>query len=83
MFEDVDVTAHNLRSDVLGEGVITAMDVILSLGDQDEITYELKWYESIGTARLVKNYWVEAIDGARAMRFRLRGWAFEVQGCRR
>ena len=61
-FENVEVTPHNLRGDIFKEGVITAIDVILSLGDQDEITYKLKWYESIGSARIVKDYWVEAID---------------------
>lgn len=61
-FHDVEVTAHDLRSDVFREGVITAIDVIMSLGDQEEIKYQLQWYESIGTAGIVKNYWVEGID---------------------
>jgi hypothetical protein len=60
-FEDVEVTAHNLRNDTFQNDVITAIDVILSLGDQGKLSYELKWYESIGTAHLVKNYWVESI----------------------
>lgn len=63
VFEDVEVTPHNVRSDVLQEDVTTAVDVIMSLGDQGKITYELKWYDSIGTAGIVKSYWVEAIDG--------------------
>jgi hypothetical protein len=65
-FENVEVTAHNLRSDALREGTITALDVILSLGDQGKIEYGLQWYESIGSARPVKSYWVEAIDGDKA-----------------
>jgi hypothetical protein len=56
------VTAHNLRDDVFHSGIITAVDVILSLGDQGKLTYGLQWYESIGTAGVVKNYWVERID---------------------
>jgi hypothetical protein len=61
-YDDVEVTPHNLRNDVFQEGVMTAIDVILSLGDQDKIEYTLKWYESIGTAQIVKNYWVEGIN---------------------
>lgn len=34
----------------------------MSLADEGEITYQLQWYESIGTASIVKNYWVEAIN---------------------
>ncbi|UCH02073.1 MAG: hypothetical protein JSV20_09745 [Candidatus Bathyarchaeota archaeon] len=62
-YENVEVIPHNLRNDVFRENVTTAIDVIMTLGDQGKITYELQWYESIGSARIVKNYWVEAIDG--------------------
>ena len=61
-FEDVEVTAHNLRSDVFMKDTITAIDVIQTLGDKGLIDYELMWYEEIGTARIVKNYWVESIN---------------------
>ncbi|UCH57022.1 MAG: hypothetical protein JSV18_06705, partial [Candidatus Bathyarchaeota archaeon] len=61
-FKDVEVTAHDLRNDTFQDGVITAIDVILSLGDEGKLSYGLKWYDSIGTARIVKNYWVESID---------------------
>lgn len=61
-FENVDVTPHNMRSDVFRENIPVALDVIMSLGDQGKINYELKWYESIGTASIVKDYWVEALD---------------------
>jgi hypothetical protein len=60
-FLDVVVSPHNLRNDTFQDGVITAIDVILSLGDEGKLEYGLKWYESIGTARIVKNYWVESI----------------------
>jgi hypothetical protein len=66
-FSNVTVTPHNLRNDTFQENVITAIDVILSLGDQDEIEYELQWYDSIGTADFVRSYWVDAIDGDRAV----------------
>ena len=61
-FEDVEVTAHNLRLDVFMKDTITAIDVIQTLGDKGLIDYELMWYEEIGTARIVKNYWVESIN---------------------
>jgi hypothetical protein len=61
-FKNVEVTAHNLRSDQFKDGVITAIDVIMSLGDQGKITYDLKWYEEIGAAKVVKNYWVHRIN---------------------
>ncbi|MGM0366506.1 MAG: hypothetical protein ACQEP5_08225 [Actinomycetota bacterium] len=61
-FENVEVTAHNLRNDMLKEGTITAIDTIMTLGDEGSIDYELFWYESIGTAEIVKNYWVNRIN---------------------
>jgi hypothetical protein len=42
-------------------GVITAIDVVISLAEQGKITYELQWYESIGLAK-VKNYFVQRIN---------------------
>lgn len=61
-FTDVEVTPHNLRTDMFQENITTAIDVILSLGDQEALTYKLQWYETIGSARIVKNYWVDGID---------------------
>jgi len=61
-FKNVTVTPHNLRNDIFQEGTITALDVILSLEDQEKLSIELQYYESIGTAGLVKSYWVEAIN---------------------
>jgi len=60
-FSNVLVTAHNLRNDTFQDGVITGIDVILSLGDQGLITYQLKWYETIGMDE-IKSYWVEGIN---------------------
>ena len=67
-FENVEVTPHNLRNDVFQDGVITAIDVILSLGDKDKLNYDLQWYESIGSAGIVKSYWVERINEDKAHR---------------
>ena len=65
-FNDVVVTSHNLRNDTFQENVITAIDVILSLADQGKITYELQWYDSIGTASIVRSYWVDSINKNKA-----------------
>lgn len=64
IFKNIEVTAHDLRSDIFkrGEGVIKAIDAIMSLSDQEKISYDFQWYESIGTAGMVKNYWVERIN---------------------
>lgn len=61
-FENVEVTAHNMRSDMFQTGVITAIDTILSLGEAGLLSFDLQWYESIGTAGVVKSYWVERIN---------------------
>ena len=61
-FQNVVVNAHNLRNDTFQDGVITAIDVIMTLGDLGLIDYELKWYDRVGGARVVRNYWVESIN---------------------
>lgn len=63
LFKNVELKSHNLRNDIFKEGTITAIDAIMTLGDGGKITYELNWYESIGTAGLVKDYFVEGING--------------------
>ena len=64
-FTDVRVTAHDVRSDMLQPGTITALDILLSLGEQGKLSnIKLTWYESIGTADPVDSYWVEQIDEA-------------------
>ncbi len=62
LFHNVEVTAHNLRNDVFQDGVITAIDVILSMADQGLLTYELRWYDTIGNAE-TRSYWVHSING--------------------
>ncbi len=62
-YRDVEVKPHNVRSDMFQSGVITALDVILSIGETGEMNYTLQWYETIGTAKIVKSYWVESING--------------------
>ncbi len=62
VFGEVEVRAHNLRSDMFQPGVVTAIDTILSLAEAGKITYDLQWYESIGSAGVVKSYWVNRIN---------------------
>ncbi len=67
IFQDVVVTAHDVRSDMLQTGVVTALDALLSLAEQGELSrLKLTWYERLGTADLVETYYVERIDDAEA-----------------
>jgi len=62
-FNDVEVTPHNVRQDALQSGVVTALDALLSLLEQDKLSQlKLTWYQSIRTADPVDSYWVEKID---------------------
>jgi len=61
VFNDIEVTPHNIRNDTFRNGVITAIDVIMSLGDQGLISYKLNWYESIGGSE-VKDFYVDGIN---------------------
>jgi hypothetical protein len=51
-----------MRGDVFRKGTATALDVIPSPGEDGELVYGLKWRESIGSADVVKCYFVEGID---------------------
>jgi hypothetical protein len=62
VFHDLEVKAHNMRVDIFKPGVITALDVIITLGEAGAISYDLQWYESLGTAGVVKSYWVNRIN---------------------
>ena len=62
VFSNVTVTAHNIRRDVFRLGVVTAIDTILSLDDQARISAGLTWYETVGSAQIVKTYYVEKIN---------------------
>jgi len=62
-FTDVEVRAHGMRSDLLQPGVLTALDILLSLGEQGELSdITLTWYDRIGGADPVDSYWTEQID---------------------
>jgi len=63
-FRDVPVRPHNVRQDVLQPGVVTALDALISLAEQDEIPgLKLTWYERIAGAEPVDSYWVEELNG--------------------
>jgi hypothetical protein len=62
-FTDVKVTPHNVRGGMLKTDTITALDILLSLGEQGKLSkVKLTWYESIGTADPVDSYWLEQIN---------------------
>ena len=61
-FNDVGVTAHNVRSDVFQTGVITVLDVLLSLGEQGRLSsLELAWRDRMENADPVDNYFVDQV----------------------
>ena len=67
VFQGVEVTAHNVRSDVLKPGNVTALDALLSLAERGDLSQiGLTWHERIGQADPVDSYWVSQIDEARA-----------------
>jgi hypothetical protein len=61
-FYNVTVTAHDLRNDVFQNGTITALDVIMTLGDLGYLTYELKWFTSLQRAAYIYTYFVQKIN---------------------
>lgn len=64
VFEDIEVRAHDTRIDVLQPGTVTALDILLSLGEQGFLTQlGITWYEWIFTADPVDHYFVEYIKG--------------------
>jgi hypothetical protein len=66
-FENVVVTPHNVRKDIFKLGVVTALDILLSLLEQGKLSQiKLTWYEQIGTAEVVDSYWTEQINQAEA-----------------
>jgi hypothetical protein len=73
--KDVEVHPHNLRKDIFKEDVITAIDVIMSLGERGELSYDLQWYDTIGSA-IVKQYFVQRINDD--VSFRRCGFVYEA-----
>jgi hypothetical protein len=66
-FEDVLATPHDLRTDALQPGLVTALDALISLAERGEIeSLGLTWYERIGSADPVDSYWVSRVNDAEA-----------------
>lgn len=64
-FRDVPATAHNARSDVFQPGVVTALDVLLSLGELGHLSgLRLTWRVRVGEIEPVESYYVDWIAGA-------------------
>ena len=61
-FFNITPTPHDMRDDLFQNNVMTALDVIMTLGDLGNITYELKWFDSMGRAGYVHNYFVSRIN---------------------
>ena len=60
------MTAHDVREDLLQPGTITALDILLSLGEQGLIDQlRLTWYDRISSADPVDHFFVERITGDR------------------
>lgn len=66
-YEDVLVTPHNVRRDVLQPGQATALDALISLREQGRAeALGLTWHETIGYADPVDSYWVSRFNTAQA-----------------
>jgi len=61
-FYNVAVLPHNLRNETFQFDVITAIDVIMTLGDLGHITYQLTYHESFRSASYVHSYFVSKIN---------------------
>ena len=62
-FNDVAVTSHDVRPDIFQPGAITALDVLLSLGEQGKIAgLELTWHATVGGVANVNHYMVDWIS---------------------
>ncbi len=63
-FDQVIMTAHNTRADVFQPGVITVLDVLLSLGEQEKLSsLKLTWRDRAEDADPIANYFVDHIVG--------------------
>lgn len=62
VFEDVRVTAHDTRPDVFHSGVVTMLDVLLSLGELGLLSeLGLEWRAEEGGIEVVDGYYVASI----------------------
>lgn len=62
---NVDVVPHNLRNDIFQNDVVTAIDTVLSLSEQHDVSVDITWKEVYGSA-VVQSYWVTGIGDKKA-----------------
>lgn len=63
IYHNIPVSAHDFRDDVLQPGIVTALDVLLSLADQGKIDrLKLTWYYEIDCAEPADSFRVEQIS---------------------
>ncbi len=76
-FDNVVVTSHGVRTDMLQQNVVTALDILLSLGEQGRLSVVgMAWYSAINFADPIESYFVERIDDTEA--FATCGYVYEV-----
>jgi len=62
VFEDITVTAHDVRPDVFQPGVLTMLDILLSLGEQGLLTeLDLEWRSEEAGISLVDGFFVVGV----------------------
>jgi len=61
-FYNVTIVPFNMRNDTFKNDVITALDVIMTLGELKYINYTLAWIQSFRNARFVHSYFVRSIN---------------------
>jgi hypothetical protein len=62
-FQDVAITAHNARSDVFQRGVISMLDVLLSLGEQGVLAeLSLDWRENDEWSSVIDGFYVVSVQ---------------------
>ena len=62
VFKDITVTSHDVRPDVFQPGVVTMLDVLLSLGEQGLLTeLDLEWRTEEAGISLVDGFFVVGI----------------------
>ncbi len=71
--QNLEVTAHDLRTDIFQPGVITSMDVWLSLQDQGLADVRFTYWGTMSTEAEVNNYALTSVNGLRAQG--MVGWA--------
>ncbi|WP_435806278.1 hypothetical protein [Shewanella psychromarinicola] len=70
--ENLEVTAHNLRTDIFKPGVVTQLDAWLSAHDQGLLDYTATYWGIMSTGAKVNGYAHSSINGIRSQG--MQGW---------